>query len=130
VEVSAGRTPVIINISNPGTDHAVELARHVEKIGADSVMSIALYYWKRPAEILYEHFSEIMLATNLPFIGYNSPLTMDGVRIFPEILIRLINCLSHFIGIKDASHNWEVFLELGRVAHTLKPDFGLFVGTE
>ena len=130
VEVSAGRTPVIINISTPGTDHAVELARHAEKIGADSVMSIAPYYWKPPAEGLYEHFSEIMLATNLPFIGYNSPLIMDGVGISPEILTRLINRFPHFIGIKDASHNWEVFLELGRAARTLKPDFGLFVGTE
>ena len=130
VEISANRVPVIINVSTPGTDHAIELAQHAEKIGADGIMCIAPYYWKPPEESLYEHFSEIMSATSLPFIGYNSPLIMDGVGISPDLLTRLINQFPHFIGIKDASHNWEVFLELGRAARTLKPDFGLFVGTE
>lgn len=130
VEVSAGRNPVIVNVSTPGTDHAIQLARHAEKIGADSIMAIAPYYWKPPAEGLYEHFAEIMQATDLPFIGYNSPTIMDGVGISPDILIRLMERFPQFIGIKDASHNWETFLELGRAARTLKPDFGLFVGTE
>ena len=71
VEVSAGRVPVIVNVSTPGTDHAIELARHAEETGADCVMAIAPYYWKPPMEGLYEHFAEIMSATELPFIGYN-----------------------------------------------------------
>ncbi|HEY2134551.1 MAG TPA: dihydrodipicolinate synthase family protein, partial [Xanthobacteraceae bacterium] len=33
-------------------------------------------------------------------------------------------------GLKEASHNWEKYLELGRAARTVRPDFGLFVGTE
>ena len=130
VDVSAGRVPTIINVSTPGTDHAIELARHAEEIGADSVMAIAPYYWKPPQEGIYEHFFDIMAATELPFIGYNSPLIMDGIGISPEILTRLIMRFPHFIGLKDASHNWEVFLELGRAARKVKPDFGIFVGTE
>jgi 4-hydroxy-tetrahydrodipicolinate synthase len=130
VEVSAGRVPVIVNVSTPGTDHAIELARHAEETGADCVMAIAPYYWKPPMEGLYEHFAEIMSATELPFIGYNSPTIMDGVGISPEILTRLMERFPQFIGIKDASHNWETFLELGRAARKVKSGFGLFVGTE
>src|SRR5512146_1180567 len=40
VEVAAGRVPVIVHVSTPGTDQAIELARHAEKIGADCVMAI------------------------------------------------------------------------------------------
>ena len=130
VEVAAGRAPVIVNVSTPGTDQAIDLARHGEEVGADCIMAIAPYYWKPPAEGLYEHFAAIMSATDLPFIGYNSPMIMDGVGISPEILTRLMERFPQFIGIKDASHNWETFLELGRAARKLKPEFGLFVGTE
>jgi len=130
VEISAGRAPIIINVSTPGTDHAIELARHAAEIDADSVMAIAPYYWKPPQDGIYEHFAEILSATDLPFIGYNSPTIMDGVGISPDTLTRLLERFPHFIGVKDASHNWEVFLELGRAARKIKPEFGLFVGTE
>ena len=69
VDVTAGRVPVIVHVSMPGTDQAVDLARHAEMIGADCVLAIAPYYWKPSQEALYEHFSAIMSATDLPFIA-------------------------------------------------------------
>lgn len=130
VEVTAGRVPVIVHVSTPGTDQAVDLARHAEKAGADCVIAIAPYYWKPSQEGLYEHFSAIMSATELPFIAYNSPTIMDGVGITPSTLVALLERFPKFIGLKEASHNWEKYLELGRAARKVRPDFGLFVGTE
>jgi 4-hydroxy-tetrahydrodipicolinate synthase len=130
VEVTAGRVPVIVHVSTPGTDQAVDLARHAEKAGADCVIAIAPYYWKPSQEGLYEHFSAIMSATELPFIAYNSPTIMDGVGITPSTLVALLERFPKFIGLKEASHNWEKYLELGRAAKKVRPDFGLFVGTE
>jgi 4-hydroxy-tetrahydrodipicolinate synthase len=130
VEVTAGRSPVIINVSTPGTDQAIDLARHAEEIGADCVMAIPPYYWKPPADGIYDHFAAIMSATDLPFIGYSSPMIMDGVGISPETLIRMMENFPQFIGVKDASHNWETFLELGRAARKVRPGFEIVVGTE
>ncbi len=130
VDVADGRAPVIVNVGAPGTDLAIDLARQAEKDGADCIMSIAPYYWKPPEDGIYEHFAEIISATDLAFIGYNSPGIMDGVGISPKLLTRLMEKFPQLIGIKDASHNWETFLELGRAARKIKPDFGLFVGTE
>ena len=130
VEVTAGRVPVIVHVSMPGTDQAVDLARHAEEAGADCVIAIAPYYWKPSQEGLYAHFSAILSATELPFIAYNSPTIMDGVGIAPATLIKLMQHYPKFIGLKEASHNWEKYLELGRAAKTVRPDFGLFVGTE
>jgi 4-hydroxy-tetrahydrodipicolinate synthase len=130
VEVVAGRVPIIVHVSMPGTDQAVDLAHHAEKIGADCVMAIAPYYWKPSQEGLYEHFSAILSATDLPFIAYSSPSIMDGVGIAPATLVKLMERFPKFIGLKEASHNWEKYLELGRAARKVRPDFGLFVGTE
>ncbi len=130
VEVSAGRAPVIVNVSSSGTDLAIDLARQAEKDGADCIMAIPPYYWKPPEEGIYEHFAEIMKATELAFVGYNSPTIMDGVGISPNNLTKLMQQFPQFIGVKDASHNWETYLELGRAARKVKDDFGLFVGTE
>ncbi len=130
VEVTAGRVPVIVHVSTPGTDQAVDLARHAEQAGADCVIAIAPYYWKPSQEGLYEHFSAIMSATGLPFIAYSSPTIMDGIGIAPSTLIKLMQRFPKFIGLKEASHNWEKYLELGKAAKTVRPDFGLFVGTE
>jgi 4-hydroxy-tetrahydrodipicolinate synthase len=94
------------------------------------VIAIAPYYWKPSQEGLYEHFAAIMSATDLPFIAYSSPTIMDGVGIAPSTLVKLLQRFPKFIGLKEASHNWEKYLELGKAAKAIRPDFGLFVGTE
>jgi 4-hydroxy-tetrahydrodipicolinate synthase len=130
VEVTARRVPVIVHVSTPGTDQAVGLARHAEKVGADCIIAIAPYYWKPSQDALYDHFSAIISATGLPFIAYSSPTIMDGIGISPETLVKLMERFPNFVGLKEASHNWEKYLELGRAARKIRPDFGLFVGTE
>ncbi len=130
VEAVSGRVPVIVHVSTPGTDQAIELARHAKRTGADCVMAIAPYYWKPSQDALYAHFSAIASATDLPFIAYNSPTIMDGIGIEPATLLKLLDRFPNFIGLKEASHNWEKYLELGRAARAVRPDFGLFVGTE
>ena len=130
VDFVAGRVPVIVHVSMPGTDQAVDLARHAEKVGADCVMAIAPYYWKPSQDSIYEHFSAIISATDLPFIAYSSPTIMDGIGISPSTLIKLMERFPKFIGLKEASHSWEKYLELGKAARAVRPDFCLFVGTE
>src|SRR5665647_3774397 len=48
VEVVAGRVPVIVHVSLPGTDQAVELARHAEEAGADCVIALSLIHISEP----------------------------------------------------------------------------------
>lgn len=130
VEACNGKVPVIVNVSTPGTDQAIDLARHAEKAGADCIMAISPYYWKPPVGALYEHFAAIIRSTGLPFVAYNSPLIMDGVGITPELLTELMTEFPQFIGIKEASHNWDTYLTLGMVGRGIRPDFGMFTGVE
>lgn len=130
VNCVAGRTPVIVNVSTPGTDQAVALARHAEAAGADCLMAIPPYHWKPSQEAIRAHFAALMEATGLPMLGYNSPGAMGGVGFAPETIVRLMTEFPQFIGLKEASHNWETYLALGMAGRSVRPDFGLFVGTE
>ena len=129
VKVTAGRVPVIANVSMAGTDQAVALARHSEKAGADAVICIAPYYWPVPEEALFDHFYRVATATLLPFMIYNSPI-FQGVSLSPKFLVRLMDKVPHFIGEKEASHNFEYFIEARRQTQAVRPDFGLILGVE
>lgn len=129
VKAAAGRVPVIANVSMAGTDQAVELARHSEKVGADAIICLSPYYWPVPEEALYEHFLRVARATGLPFMIYNSPL-YQGVSLSPAFLVRLMRELPHFIGEKEASHNFEYFIEARRATQAVRPEFGVLLGVE
>ncbi len=129
VRVTNGRVPVIANVSMAGTDQAIDLARHSEKVGADAVICISPYYWPVPEEALYDHFLRVARATALPFMIYNSPI-FQGISLSPKFLVRLMHELPHFIGEKEASHNFEYFIEARRATQAVRPEFGLILGVE
>jgi 4-hydroxy-tetrahydrodipicolinate synthase len=129
VKVTAGRVPVIANVSMAGTDQAIDLARHSEKVGADAVICLSPYYWPVPEEALFEHFLRVARATPLPFMIYNSPI-FQGVSLSPKFLVRLMHELPHFIGEKEASHNFEYFIEARRATQAVRPEFGVLLGVE
>ena len=129
VKVANGRVPVIANVSMAGTDQAVDLARHSKQVGADAVICLAPYYWPVPEEALYEHFMRVATATDLPFMIYNSPI-FQGVSLSPKFLVRLMRKLPNFIGEKEASHNFEYFIEARRATQAVRPEFGLLLGVE
>jgi len=128
-KVTNGRVPVIANVSMAGTDQAVDLARHSERAGADAIICISPYYWPVPEEALYEHFVKVATATDLPFMIYNSPI-FQGVSLSPKFLVRLMERLPNFIGEKEASHNFEYFIEARRATQAVRPEFGLILGVE
>ena len=129
VKVTSGRVPVIANVSMAGTEQAVDLARHSENVGADAVICISPYYWPVPEEALFEHFMKVATASALPFMIYNSPI-FQGVSLSPKFLVRLMEKLPHFIGEKEASHNFEYFIEARRATQAVRPEFGLILGVE
>jgi 4-hydroxy-tetrahydrodipicolinate synthase len=62
-------------------------------------------------------------------MAYNSP-ALQGATLTPKLLARLIERLPNFVGLKEASHNWEYFIEAQRTTSELRPDFGMLVGVE
>jgi len=129
VKAANGRLPVIANVSLSGTDQVIDLALHAEKVGADAVICITPYYWPATEESQFEHFVALGSAIGIPLLGYNSP-RLQGTTLTSKLLVRLIERLDNFIGLKDASLNCEYFIEARRATQAVRPDFAIFTGVE
>jgi 4-hydroxy-tetrahydrodipicolinate synthase len=125
-----GRVPIIAHASQSGTDLAVALARHAAQAGAAAVVAATPYYWTPPAGMLLEHFAQIGRAAGIPFLVYNSPGEMGGVKVTTDLTLKLIDRLENFAGVIDASLDWQFMIEVISSARRVRPDFQLLTGVE
>jgi 4-hydroxy-tetrahydrodipicolinate synthase len=101
VEVAARRVPVIAGAGSNSTAHAIALAKHAKRAGADAVLVVAPYYNRPNQEGIAAHFLAIADAAGIPIIAYNVP-SRTVVDIAPETLAR-IAAHPNVVGIKDAT---------------------------
>jgi 4-hydroxy-tetrahydrodipicolinate synthase len=102
VETVAGRTPVILGISELTTSAAVAKARYAQEIGADMLMVIPISYWNLTEAEIHGHFAAIAEASDLPIMAYNNPAT-SGVDMPPALLVKLVRELKTVSFVKESS---------------------------
>ncbi len=129
VKTTEGRIPVIINVSLPGTDQVVDLARHAESVGADGVVVVTPYHWRPSDDALFDHFTAVAEAVGIRVLLYNFPARL-GVSISPELLKRIVERCPNVTGMKDASYDMQGFTETVRVVREAAPDFSVFAGVD
>jgi 4-hydroxy-tetrahydrodipicolinate synthase len=100
-EIAAGRVPVIAGAGSNSTAEAIELVGHAKSCGADAALVVTPYYNRPSQEGLFQHYSAIASAVDIPLIIYNVP-SRTSVDIANETLGRLAN-LANIVGIKDAT---------------------------
>jgi 4-hydroxy-tetrahydrodipicolinate synthase len=125
VEEANGERPVMAGAGGNNTREAIELARDMEKAGADGFLSVAPYYNKPTQGGLYEHFKAIAASTGRPVMLYNVP-GRTAVNIEPATVIRLAQ-IANIVGVKEASANLAQMSEI--VAGT-PDDFLLLSGDD
>jgi 4-hydroxy-tetrahydrodipicolinate synthase len=103
LEEAKGKVPVLAGAGGYDTRHVIEMAREIERMGAEGILSVTPYYNKPTQEGLYHHFKAIAAATSLPIILYNVP-PRTNVNIDPATVRRLSE-IENIIGVKEASGN-------------------------
>lgn len=88
VEVVGDRAHVVAGVGTNDTRHTVELARAAQAAGANGLLVVTPYYNKPPQEGLYQHFTTVADATDLPVMLYDIP-GRTGVPITTETMVRL-----------------------------------------
>ena len=101
IEETAGKVPVLAGCGGYHTAELVALAKDIEKLGADGLLSVTPYYNKPTTEGLYQHYKAIAAATALPIILYNVP-SRTSRNITPAELPRLAE-IDNVVGVKEAS---------------------------
>lgn len=101
VEECAGQTPVLAGCGGYNTAELVTLAKEIEALGADGLLSVTPYYNKPSPEGLYRHYEAIAAATKLPIILY-SVQSRTARNIAPAEIVRLAG-IPNVVGVKEAS---------------------------
>ncbi len=101
VEVVNRRVPVIAGTGSNATEEATTFTQHALKAGADAALLITPYYNKPTQEGLFQHYSTIANAVDLPLILYNIP-SRTSVNMLPSTTARLSKIPS-IVAIKEDS---------------------------
>ena len=101
LEEAKGKVPVLTGAGGYNTAEVIELARELQSLGADGILSVTPYYNKPTQEGLYQHYKAIAAAVKLPLIVY-SVQGRTGVNVEPATLVRLA-AIDNIVGVKEAS---------------------------
>jgi 4-hydroxy-tetrahydrodipicolinate synthase len=108
-----GRVPVIGGASANATGKAVALAKEAKHRGVDAILSVAPFYNKPTQEGIYQHFSAIADAVELPIVIYNVP-GRTASNIEAATCLRLAEEIPYIAGVKEASGNLAQIMEILR----------------
>ncbi len=125
VDETAGRVPVLAGAGGYDTREVIELARELERVGADGLLSVTPYYNKPTQEGLFQHYSVISESTSLPIVLYNVP-GRTGVNLDAATVARL-SALRNIVGIKEASGS---VVQMSEILAAAREDFFLVSGDD
>ena len=125
VEEAGGRIPVLAGAGGYNTSEVIELAKELEHVGADGILSVTPYYNKPTQEGLYQHYRAIADAIRLPIVVY-SVQGRTGVNVEPATLARLAQ-IETIVGVKEASGNIG---QMANVLHEVPKHFTVLSGDD
>jgi 4-hydroxy-tetrahydrodipicolinate synthase len=105
LEEAKGKVPVLAGAGGYDTRDVIELARDMERVGADGLLSVTPYYNKPTQEGLYQHFKAIAESVSIPIVLYNVP-TRTSVNMSVETTLRLSQ-IPNIVATKEAAVNVE-----------------------
>jgi 4-hydroxy-tetrahydrodipicolinate synthase len=103
LEEAKGKLPVVAGAGGYSTTEVIHLAKELEAMGVDGILSVTPYYNKPSQEGLYQHYKTIASAVRLPIIVY-SVQGRTGVNVEPGTMKRLAE-IDNIAGVKEASGN-------------------------
>ncbi len=125
LEEARGRVPVLAGAGGYNTHEVIELARELERLGVDGILSVTPYYNKPTQEGLYQHYRAIAGAIRLPIVVY-SVQGRTGVNVEPATLARLA-AIETIVGVKEASGS---IAQMANVLHEVPSHFTVLSGDD
>lgn len=80
---------IIVHVGCPDTRHSCILAEHAQKIGAAATSAVPCVYYRPSEESVYQHWTEITKAADLPFFIYNIP-QLTGFNLSMNLFGRML----------------------------------------
>ena len=125
LQEAAGKMPVLAGAGGYNTQEVVDLARELESLGANGLLSVTPYYNKPTQEGLYQHYRAIARSTRLPIVLYNVP-GRCATNLEPSTVKRLAE-IDNIVGLKEASGNIS---QMAALANAVPDDFAILSGDD
>jgi 4-hydroxy-tetrahydrodipicolinate synthase len=125
LQEGAGKIPTLAGAGGYNTQEVMDLARELESLGANGLLSVTPYYNKPTQEGLYQHYRAIARSTGLPIVLYNVP-GRCGTNLEPSTVKRLAE-IDNIVGIKEASGNIS---QMAALANAVPDDFAILSGDD
>jgi 4-hydroxy-tetrahydrodipicolinate synthase len=125
LEEAKGKVPVLGGAGGYNTHEVIELARELERLGVDGILSVTPYYNKPTQRGLYEHYKAVASAIRLPIFVY-SVQGRTGVNVEPATLGKLAQ-IENIIGVKEASGS---LAQVANVIQEVPPEFIVLSGDD
>lgn len=125
IEEAQGKVPVLGGAGGYNTREVIELARELERLGADGILSVTPYYNKPTQEGIYQHYKAIAEAIGIPIVVY-SVQGRTGVNVEPATLARLAR-IENIVGVKEASGN---VAQIATILNEVPPTFNVLSGDD
>ncbi|MDX2246926.1 MAG: 4-hydroxy-tetrahydrodipicolinate synthase [Bacteroidia bacterium] len=108
------RVPIVLG---SGGNNTAEICKHVEyyteKYRPAGILSVSPYYNKPSQEGIYQHYKAVAGSTDLPVILYNVPGRTSS-NVLSQTTLRLAHDCANIVAVKEASGNFEQFMEILR----------------
>jgi 4-hydroxy-tetrahydrodipicolinate synthase len=124
-EARPKKVPVLAGAGGYNTAKVIALARELEALGVDGILSVTPYYNKPTQEGLYQHYKAVASAVPLPIVVY-SVQGRTGVNVEPATLRRLA-AIDNIVGVKEASGN---IAQMANIAATVPESFAILSGDD
>ncbi len=126
-EITAGRIPVLVGVTDTSLVEAIELAKYSHDVGATAIVSAAPFYFSVEQSDVRDYLLALADLSPLPLFIYNIPPCV-GISLSFETIEQLTTH-PNICGIKDSAGNFSAYkkiLELRRV----RPDWTFLIGPE
>lgn len=126
-QLTAGRVPVLVGITDTAFVESVQLAQFAAEAGAQAVVLSAPYYFPSGQAELLEYLQHLVPELPLPLFLYNMPSHTKVV--FEPETVRGAADIPGVAGLKDSSANMVYFHQL-QLLFRDRPEFSLLIGPE
>lgn len=125
LEVSAGRVPVLANISETSTREALRYVEGANKLGVNGFMVMPSVIYVADAREAMQNLRTIAAVAQQPMMIYNNPVAYR-VDLKPEHMLELADC-EWLVAIKESSDNIRRITDL---RNTVGDRYQLFLGVD
>lgn len=126
-ELVAGRIPVLVGVTDPSLEEALELSRFSKNAGASAVVAAPPYYFAAGQSDVADFLLDLASESPLPMFVYNMPSCVKLSLAFATV--ERLAGHQNICGLKDSSGDLAAYQKLLEL-RTVRPDWTFLIGPE